>query len=85
MTTNYTKGDCYCLCEFLDSLILSRKHVIRAVAKQNGYDGGRTIELLKRLSKDVDDIIATEQSHRDDTDQMADIMTLTHIEGHEDE
>lgn len=85
MISNYTKGDCYCLCEFLEALTRFNKDTITDIAEVIGYRGPRVTELLERLCHDVDEVIATEQSHRDDTDQMADIMTLTHIEGHEDE
>lgn len=81
----YTKGDCYAICEILESLILHKKVVLRSIARDYGYESDYIIHLLTMLADDVDSVIATEQSHRDDTDQMADIMTLTHIEGHEDE
>lgn len=84
MRFRYTKGDCYALCEFLEYLTRQDRPRIRKIATELGYETKRMTELLEMLADDVDTIIATEQSHRDDTDQMAIIMKLTHIEGHDD-
>ena len=81
----YTKGDCYAICEFLDALTNHNIDMISDISDELGYEFEPMCNLLCRLSSDIDRIIAQEQSERDDTDQMADIMELTHIEGHDDD
>ena len=81
---HYTKGMCYALCEFLDALTNHNQDTIDDICNVIGYDFGYMCELLSRLSSDIDKIIATEQDERDDTDQMAQIMELKHISGHND-
>lgn len=80
----YTKGDCYALCEFLDELTNENHEVIAEIATVLGYEFEHLGKLLCRLSSDIDGIIAQEQDERHDTDQMADIMQLVHIPGHND-
>lgn len=86
MTRNrkYTKGDCYALCEILESLLNEQKSAIYDFSRDYGYEPDYFLDLLTDLHNDVDSIIAQEQSERDDTDQMADIMELKHIPGHDD-
>lgn len=80
----YTKGDCYALCEFLDALTLYNQSVIDDISQVLGYETNTMLELLQDLNKDINDTICDEQSERDDTDQMADIMQIVHISGHDD-
>lgn len=81
----YTKGMCYAVCEFLDALTNHNQDVIGDICDVIGYDFEYMCQLLSRLSSDVDKVIATEQSERDDTDEMAQIMELKHISGHPDD
>lgn len=80
----YTKGMCYALCEFLDALTQYNQDMISDISKELGYEFDCMRELLSRLSSDIDSIIGDEQDERDDTDQMAQIMELKHISGHND-
>lgn len=80
----YTKGMCYALCEFLETLIKYNKDVITDIANALDTDAEYYEELLTRLSNDIDAVICDEQSERDDTDQMAQIMEIQHIPGHND-
>ena len=80
----YTKGDCYALCEFLSWLIQDYRTEIRTIADELGYPQDRTIELLERLHNDIDSVIGQEQDENDYTEQMADIMQIVHISGHND-
>lgn len=80
----YTKGDCYALCECLESLLRDCDYVIGDIANALGYEKDRLINLLQDLDNDVDSVICDEQDERDNTDQMADIMQIVHISGHED-
>lgn len=84
MKQNYTKGDCYAICEFLEELLSNHKLVIPDICRKTMYDSEPIIKLLTRLHNDIDDIIAQEQAERNDTDSMAEIMELNHISGHED-
>ena len=81
----YTKGDCYAICEFLSWLIQDYRTEIRTIADELGYPQDSMIKLLERLHNDVDSVIGQEQDERDDTDQMADILELKHIPGHDDD
>lgn len=82
----YTKGDCYAICELIEALLYdSNYYIIADICDVLGYETQPMRDLLQRLHNDVDSIIAQEQSERDDTDQMADIMQLTHIKGHDDD
>lgn len=81
----YTKGMCYALCEFLETLTKHNKDVIADIADALDTDGEYYQELLERLSSDINAIICAEQNQRDDTDQMAQIMELKHIAGHKDQ
>lgn len=80
----YTKGDCYALCEFLESLLRDCDYVIDDIASALGYEKDRMVNLLQDLASDINDTICDEQDERDDTDQMADIMQIVHISGHDD-
>lgn len=80
----YTKGDCYAICEFLCWLIQDYRTEIRNIADELGYPQDSMIKLLERLHNDVDSIIGQEQDECDYTEQMADIMQLVHISGHDD-
>lgn len=81
----YTKGDCYAICEMLESLLYDTNYYIIAdICDVLGYETQPMRDLLQHLHNDIDGIIAQEQSERDDTDQMADIMQLVHISGHDD-
>ena len=80
MKENYTKGDCYALCEFLDALTMYNTEVINDIAEVLGYQGERIRDLLIRLSNDIDGIICDEQEQVDWTGQMTEIMKLKHIE-----
>lgn len=80
----YTKGDCYALCEFLECLCRDCGYVIADVADALGYEPNRMTELLQRLDCDINNVICDEQDERDYTEQMADIMQIVHISGHND-
>lgn len=80
----YTKGDCYAICEFLDELTNHNHDMISDICDELGYDFGRMCDLLCRLSSDVDSVICDEQDERDYTEQMAEIMQIVHIPGHDD-
>lgn len=80
----YTKGDCYALCEFLENLLLTQPIAIACVADELGYETNRMVALLSKLANDINDTICDEQDERDDTEQMADIMQIVHISGHDD-
>ena len=80
----YTKGMCYALCEFLDALTRYNQDTIDDISNAIGYDGDNMQALLSRLSHDIDQVIGDEQDERDDTDQMAQIMEIKHISGHND-
>lgn len=80
----YTKGDCYALCEFLESLLRDCDYVIADIADALGYETNRLINLLQDLASDINDTICDEQDERDYTEQMADIMQIVHISGHDD-
>lgn len=83
---NYTKGDCYALCEVINALLYEDNcQTITRLSRLLGYELQPTAQLLKRLGDDIDAIIAQEQKERDDTDQMAVIMQLIHTKGHNDE
>ena len=75
MRYRHTKGDCYTLCELLETLT-ENKRAVCEFAQDYNYEPDYVFDLIKRLHKDVDSIIAKEQSHRDDTDEMAIIMKL---------
>ena len=81
----YTKGDGYALCEFLSWLIQDYRTEIRTIADELGYPQDSVIKLLERLHNDVDSVIGQEQNERDYTEQMADIMQIVHIPGHDDD
>ena len=57
---------------------------IDSICDTLGYEVEPIKKLLQRLHNDIDSIIGQEQDERDDTDQMADIMQLVHISGHND-
>lgn len=80
----YTKGMCYALCEFLESLVRYNQDDIADIAETIGYEKDTMIELLDKLSSDINAVICDEQDERDDTDQMAQIMEIVHIPGHDD-
>lgn len=80
----YTKGMCYALCEFLETLTKYNKDVITDIANALDTNAEYYQELLERLSSDINNVICDEQDERDDTDQMAQIMEIKHISGHED-
>lgn len=80
----YTKGMCYALCEFLETLTKHNKDVITDIANALDTDAEYFEELLTRLSSDINAVICDEQDERDYTDQMAQIMELKHISGHDD-
>lgn len=80
----YTKGDCYALCEFLEDIISNQQLAIGCIAEDLGYETNRMISLLQKLCDDINDTICDEQDERDCTDQMADIMQIVHIPGHDD-
>lgn len=80
---NYTKGDCYALCEMLESLYYN-KAAIGAIATAYGYESDYLFDLIKRLHNGVDSVIGQEQDQRDDTDEMAEIMKLQHVQGHKE-
>lgn len=80
----YTKSDCYAICEFLENLLSTQQVAIAYVADELGYKTNRLVALLSKLANDVNDTICDEQDERDDTDQMADIMQIVHISGHND-
>lgn len=80
----YTKGDCYTICELLESLLQDNKQAIYDFAKNYNYEPDYILDLLRDLHNDTDSIIAEEQSEREDTDQMAIIMNLKHVAGHND-
>lgn len=80
----YTKGDCYAICEFLENLLLTQQVAIACVADELGYETDRMVALLSKLANDVNDTICDEQDERDYTEQMADIMQIVHISGHDD-
>lgn len=77
----YTKGMCYALCEFLETLTIHNKDVINDIASALDTDGEYYQSLLERLAQDINDTICDEQDERDDTDQMAQIMEIKHIQG----
>ena len=79
----YTKGDCYTLCELLE-MLLQNKTAVYEFSQDYNYEPDYVLNLLKDLHNDIDSIIGDEQDERDDTDQMADIMQLVHISGHDD-
>lgn len=80
----YTKGDCYALCEFLESLLRDCDYVVGDIASALGYEKDRMMNLLQDLDSDVNAVICDEQDGRDYTEQMADIMQIVHISGHDD-
>ena len=80
----YTKGDCYAICEFLDALTNHNHDMISDISAELGYEFEPMCNLLCRLSSDIDGVIAQEQDERDNTDQMADIMQIVHVSGHND-
>ena len=80
----YTKGMCYALCEFLENLTKYNKDVITDIASALDTDGEYYQALLERLASDINNTICDEQGERDDTDQMAQIMEIVHIPGHDD-
>lgn len=77
----YTKGDCYALCEFLESLLRDCDYVIADIADALGYEKDRMMNLLQDLASDVNAVICDEQDECDYTEQMADIMEIKHIKG----
>lgn len=79
----YTKGDCYTLCELLE-MLLQNKTAVYEFSQDYNYEPDYVLDLLKSLLYDIDSIIGDEQDERDDTDQMAEIMKLVHISGHDD-
>lgn len=79
----YTKGDCYTICELLEFL-LQNKTAVYKFSQEYNYESDYVLGLLKSLLYDTDSIIGDEQTERDDTDQMADIMQIVHISGHND-
>lgn len=79
----YTKGDCYTICELLEFL-LQNKTAVYKFSQEYNYEPDYVLDLLKSLLYDTDSIIGDEQKERDNTDQMADIMQIVHISGHED-
>lgn len=81
----YTKGMCYALCEFLETLTKYNKDVITDIANALDTNAEYYQELLERLSSDINNVICDEQDERDDTDQMAQIMEIKHISGHEEQ
>ena len=80
----YTKGDCYALCEFLESLTRDCEYVIADICETLGYEPNTMTALLQKLDCDINNTICDEQEERDDTDQMAQIMEIVHIPGHND-
>lgn len=82
---NYTKGDCYCLCEILEHLLTYYKHAIYHSASYLGYDKEHGFQMILRLANDINDIICEEQDQRDYTEQMEDIMALKHLRTPDDE
>lgn len=81
----YTKGMCYALCEFLETLTKYNKDVITDIADALDTDSKYYQELLERLASDINKTICDEQSERDDTDQMAQIMQIVHISEYNDD
>ena len=81
----YTKGMCYALCEFLESLWRDCDYVIADICDTIGYEKDTMIAILQKLDCDIDSVICDEQDERDDTDQMAQIMEIKHIKGESDE
>lgn len=77
----YTKGDCYAICELLESLLNEQKSAVYDFARDYNYETDYLLDLLKDLHNDTDSIIGDEQDERDDTDQTAEIMELKHIKG----
>lgn len=80
----YTKGDCYALCEFLEDIVSNQQVAIACIADDLGYEANRLIALLQKLGDDINDVICDEQDERDYTEQMAEIMQIVHIPGHND-
>lgn len=80
----YTKGMCYALCEFLESLWRDCDYVIADICDEIGYEKDTMIAILQKLNCDIDSVIVDEQDERDDTDSMAQIMEIKHISGHND-
>lgn len=80
----YTKGDCYAICEFLEKLISTQQVAIACVADELDYGTHRMIALLQKLDDDINDVICDEQDERDYTEQMAEIMQIVHVPGHDD-
>lgn len=81
----YTKGMCYALCEFLETLTRDSPFVIADICNVLGYETNFMIDLLQKLDSDINNVICDEQDERDDTDNMAQIMEIKHISGEDDE
>ena len=77
----YTKGDCYAICEFLECLLRDCNYVITDICSALDYPDKPIKELLQRLAGDINDTICDEQDEQDYTEQMAEIMEITHIKG----
>jgi hypothetical protein len=65
-------------------MLLQNKTAVYEFSQDYNYEPDYVLDLLKSLLYDIDSIIGDEQDERDDTDQMADIMQLAHISGHND-
>ena len=80
----YTKGMCYALCEFLETLTRDSPFVIADICDVLGYETNYMIELLQRLNSDINNVICDEQDQSDYTEQMAQIMEIKHIKDDND-
>lgn len=80
----YTKGMCYALCEFLESLCRDCDYVVDDIYNAIGYEKDTMIAILQKLDSDINNVICDEQDERDDTDSMAQIMEIKHISGEDD-
>lgn len=75
----FTKGDCYAICEFVDSMVQHNLDAVHDIADALGYDRKGMLETLAKLSGAFNACVVIEQQQRDDTDQMADIAVVKHI------
>lgn len=80
----YTKGMCYALCEFLETLTRYNKDVIKDIASALDTDSEYYQELLERLASDINNVICDEQDESDYTEQMAQIMEIKHVSAEND-